>query len=164
MRERDRSVRPRRTTRLRVTEDFAAPPERVFELILSEEGFVDAMPPGVEVLSWPERFGEGEVLDLRWGAGGIHPVRWVAVIDAYEEGRSFSDLQVRGPLRYWRHTHTVEPYGEGTRHTDLVEFSTGLGPAGDLAVAIGIRGAFGPRLRRMHSALEGHGARGAPGA
>ncbi len=82
-----------------MTEDFDAPPERVFALTLSEEGFVDAMPPGVEVLGWPERFGEGEVLDLRWGVAGVHPVRWVAVIDAYEEGRSFSDLQVRGPFR-----------------------------------------------------------------
>jgi ligand-binding SRPBCC domain-containing protein len=149
----DPKVRPRRTTKLRVVEDFAAPPERVFALTLSEAGFVDAMPPGVEVLRWPERFGEDEVLDLRWGAAGVFPVRWTAVIDAYEEGRSFSDLQVRGPFRYWRHTHTVEPYGTGTRHTDLVEISTGLGPAGDLAAAIGIRGAFGPRLKRMRAAL-----------
>ncbi len=154
MRERDLSVRPRRTTKLRVVEDFAAPPERVFALTLSEAGFVDAMPPGVEVLSWPGRFGEGEVLDLRWGAAGVFPVRWTAVIDAYEEGRSFSDLQVRGPFRYWRHTHTVEPHAGGTRYTDLVEISTGLGPVGDLAAAIGVRGAFGPRLKRMRTALE----------
>ncbi|GAA1469806.1 SRPBCC family protein [Nocardiopsis exhalans] len=153
MRERDPRIRPRRTTKLRVTEDFAAPPDRVFALIQSEAGFLDAMPPGVEVLHWPERFGQGEVLDLRWGAAGVFPVRWTAVIDAYEEGRSFSDLQVRGPFRYWRHTHTVEPHGSGTRHTDLVEISTGLGPAGDLAAAVGIRGAFGPRLERMHTAL-----------
>ncbi|GHC73926.1 hypothetical protein GCM10007079_08380 [Nocardiopsis terrae] len=138
-----------------MVEDFDAPADRVFALILSRAGFLDAMPPGVEVLRWPERFGEGEVLDLRWGAAGFHPVRWTAVIDGYEAGRSFSDLQVRGPFRYWRHTHTVEPHGTGTRHTDLVEISTGLGPAGDLAAAIGIRGAFGPRLRRMHTALEG---------
>ncbi|MFE9245748.1 SRPBCC family protein [Nocardiopsis sp. NPDC006938] len=157
MRGRDRSAPPRRTTKLRVTEDFDAPPERVFALTLSEAGFVDAMPPGVEVLHWPERFGEGETLDLRWGVAGVYPVRWVAVIDAYEEGRSFSDLQVRGPFRYWRHTHTVEPCGAGARHTDLVEFGTGLGPAGDLAVAIGIRGAFGPRLARMRAALEAPG-------
>ncbi len=49
----------------------------------------------------------------------------------------------------------MEPYGGGTRHTDLVEISTGLGPAGDLAAAIGVRGAFGPRLNRMRAALEG---------
>ena len=155
MRERDPRVRPGRTTKLRVVEDFTAPPERVFALTVSEAGFTDAMPPGVEVLRWPERFGEGGVLDLRWGVAGVFPVRWTAVVDAYEEGRSFSDLQVRGPFRYWRHTHTVEPHGSGTRHTDLVEFSTGLGPAGDLAAAVGIRGAFGPRLERMRAALEG---------
>ncbi|MBR8743838.1 SRPBCC family protein [Nocardiopsis sp. MG754419] len=153
MPERDRRIRPRRTTTLRVTEDFDAPVERVFALILSQEGFLDAMPPGVEVLSWPAPFEAGGVMDLRWGVAGRYPVRWTAVIDAYEEGRSFSDLQVRGPFRYWRHTHVVEARGEGTRHTDVVEISTGLGPVGDLAAATAIRGAFGPRLRRMHAAL-----------
>ena len=152
--DRDPRIRPRRTTKLRVTEYFAAPPERVFALTLSEEGFVDAMPPGVEVLHWPGRFGRGEILDLRWGAAGYFPVRWTAVIDAYEEGRSFTDLQVRGPFRFWRHTHTVEPHGAGTLHTDLVEISTGLGPLGDLAAAAAVRGAFGPRLRRMRAGVE----------
>lgn len=150
----DRRVRPRRTTVLRVTEDFDAPVERVFALIVDRSAFLDAMPPGVGVRDWPEPFGRGGILDLRWGAAGLAPVRWTAVIDAYEEGRTFSDLQVSGPFRYWRHTHTVEPFGEGTRHTDVVEFSTGLGPVGDLTVAIAIRGAFGPRLRRMRAALE----------
>lgn len=146
--------RPRRTTTLRVVEDFAAPPERVFALLVSQEGFEHAMPPGTEVLAWPERFGVGSFLDLRWGVAGAYPVRWVAVIDAFEDGRSFTDRQLRGPLRFWRHTHTVEPRDGGTRHTDTVEFSTGLGPAGDLAVAVAVRGAFGPRLRRMHADLE----------
>ena len=158
MRERDRRIRPRRTTTLRVIEDFDAPVERVFALIISEAGFLDAMPPGVEVLDWPAPFGEGEAMNLRWGAAGFFPVRWGAVIDSYEEGRSFSDLQVSGPLRFWRHTHRVDPRGPGARHTDVVEFSTGLGPAGDLVVATALRGAFGPRLRRMRAALEGHRA------
>ncbi len=156
MREGDRRVRPRRTTKLRVVEDFRAPVERVFALIVDESGFLDAMPPGVEVLEWPEPFEAGGVMNLRWGAAGCFPVRWNAVIDAFEAGRSFSDLQVRGPFRYWRHTHRVEPYGSGTRHTDVVEFSTGLGPLVDLSVATALRGAFGPRLRRMRATLEEH--------
>lgn len=154
MRERDRRTRPRRTTKLRVIEDFDAPVGRVFALIISEAGFLDAMPAGVRVLNWPTPFREGEVMNLRWGVAGFFPVRWGAVIDSYEADRSFSDLQVSGPFRYWRHTHRVEPYGAGTRHTDVVEFATGLGPAGDLALAIALRGAFGPRLRRMRAALE----------
>ncbi|WP_017614108.1 SRPBCC family protein [Nocardiopsis salina] len=152
--ERAAARRPKRTTTLRVVEQFAAPPELVFALITSRDGFLNAMPPGVEVLAWPEHFGPGEVLDLRWGAAGVHPVRWLAEIDAFEHGRTFSDLQVRGPFRFWRHTHTVEPHNGGTRHTDTVEFSTGFGPAGDLVAAIALRGAFGPRLRRMHADLE----------
>ncbi|WP_017604002.1 SRPBCC family protein [Nocardiopsis alkaliphila] len=156
MRERDRRSRPRRTTTLRVIEDFDAPVERVFALIVSEAGFLDAMPAGVRVLDWPTPFGEGGVMNLRWGVAGFFPVRWRAVVDAYEEGRSFSDLQVNGPLRYWRHTHRVEPHGAGTRHIDVVEFATGLGPAGDLALAVALRGAFGPRLRRMRTTLEDH--------
>ncbi|GHD32747.1 SRPBCC family protein [Nocardiopsis kunsanensis] len=147
--------RPQRTTTLRVVEDFAATPEDVFALEVSREGFERAMPPGVEAVSWPERFAPGEVLEIRWGAAGLYPVRWVAVIDAFEEGRTFTDRQVRGPFRFWRHTHLVEPHGSGTgtRHTDVVEFSTGLGPVGDLAAATAIRGGFGPRLKKMHADL-----------
>lgn len=145
--------RPRRTTTLRVVEDFAAPPEDVFALEVSREGFENAMPPGVEAVSWPERFATGEALEIRWGAAGLYPVHWVAVIDAFEEDRFFTDRQVRGPFRFWRHTHLVEPHEGGTRHTDVVEFSTGFGPAGDLAAATAIRGGLGPRLKRMHADL-----------
>lgn len=144
----------RRTTKLRITEDFSAPPEKVFALCVSRAGFENAMPPGVRVLAWPDHFADGAVLDLRWDVAGLELVRWTAVVEDFDAGRSFTDRQARGPFRLWRHTHVCEPHGDGTRYTDVVEFSTGYGPPGDLAAATAIRFAFGPRLRRMRADLE----------
>lgn len=143
----------RRTTKLRITEDFAAPPEEVFSLCVSRAGFENAMPPGVRVLAWPEHFVDGAVLDFRWAVAGLELVRWTAVVEDFDDGRAFTDHQVQGPFRFWRHTHVCEPHGDGTRYTDMVEFSTGYGPPGDLVVATMIRLAFGPRLRRMRADL-----------
>lgn len=147
------SVRPRRTTKLRITEHFAAPPRDVFALCVSQAGFESAMPPGVRVLAWPDPFRAGAVMAFHWQVAGLVPVRWIAVIDAHEPEHFFTDLQTRGPLRYFRHTHRCEPEGDGTRYTDELEFSTGFGPLGDLAAATVVRAAFGPRLRRMHADL-----------
>lgn len=154
----DPTVRPRRTTKLTITEDFAAPPGDVYALGVSRAGFEAAMPAGVRVLSWPEAFEAGAVLAFQWRVAGLLPLRWIAVIDAHDEGRSFADLQTRGPFRYFRHTHRGVPRGNGTRYTDELEFSTGFGPPGDLVAAAVIRAAFGPRLRRMRAALERRGS------
>ena len=70
-----------RTTKLRITEDFAAPPEEVFSLCVSRAGFENAMPPGVRVLAWPEHFVDGAVLDFRWAVAGLELVRWTAVVE-----------------------------------------------------------------------------------
>lgn len=143
-----------RTTKLRVIEDFAAPPEDVFALCVSRAGFESAMPSGVRVLAWPERFVVGAVMEFHVAVAGLDLVRWKAVLDDVDTGRSFTDRQVRGPFRLWRHTHVCAPHGGGTRYTDVVEFSTGYGPLGDLAAAAALRLAFGPRLRRMRADLE----------
>lgn len=143
-------MRPRRTTKLRYTTRFAAPPEEVFALCVSRSGFEAAMPPGVRVHSWPAPFREGAAMSF-----SLAGLPWEALIDAYEEGRSFTDLQTRGPFRYFRHTHLCEPENGGTRYSDHLEFSTGLGPAGDLAAATAIRIAFGPRLSTMRALLGG---------
>ncbi len=61
------------------------------------------------------------------------PLRWVSRIALWEPGRTFVDVQVRGPYRIWRHRHEFEPSGDGTVVRDHVAYALPLGPLGELA-------------------------------
>ena len=40
---------------------------------------------------------------------GPFPARWIAEHSDYHEGRSFRDVQIKGPFAFWSHTHTIIP-------------------------------------------------------
>lgn len=63
------------------------------------------------------------------------PLRWVSRIALWQPGRTFVDVQVRGPYRVWRHRHEFERAGRGTVVRDHVEYALPLGPLGGLAHA-----------------------------
>ncbi|NYH52821.1 ligand-binding SRPBCC domain-containing protein [Nocardiopsis arvandica] len=149
--------RPRSTSTAVYTALFDAPSDRVFSFCTSRSGFEESMPSGVEVLRWPGRgFAQGEVMVLRWRLAGVLPVRWVGVIESFEDGVRFTDLQLRGLFRYFRHTHSVEPKGAATAYTDRVEFASRLGPAVDRTVLRPVMDRmFLARLARMRELLEG---------
>jgi ligand-binding SRPBCC domain-containing protein len=151
--------RPRATSTAIYTARFAAPPDRVFSFCTSRSGLEDSMPGGVRVLRWPERgFAEGETMVLHWRLAGVLPVRWVGVIDSFEDGAHFTDLQLRGLFRYFRHTHSVAPDGTGTAYTDRVEFAGRFGPVVDRTVLRFVMNRmFLKRLARMRDLVEGEG-------
>lgn len=151
--------RPRSTSTAVYTAYFDAPTDRVFAFCTSRSGLEGSMPGGVRVLRWPEEgFAEGEPMVLRWRLAGVLPVRWVGVIDSFEEGRHFTDLQLRGLFRYFRHTHSVAPDGAGTAYTDRVEFASRFGPFLDRTVLrLVMDRMFLRRLARMQGLVEnGH--------
>lgn len=58
---------------------------------------------------------------------------WVALHEAFEEGRQFRDIQEKGPFASWRHTHRFEPTGDGSSElVDAIEYRLPLGPLGRL--------------------------------
>jgi ligand-binding SRPBCC domain-containing protein len=63
------------------------------------------------------------------------PLRWVSRIALWEPGRTFVDVQVRGPYRVWRHRHEFEHAGRDTVVRDYVDYALPLGPLGALAHA-----------------------------
>jgi ligand-binding SRPBCC domain-containing protein len=83
----------------------------------------------------------GARIRYRLRIAGI-PVRWESCIARWDPGRSFVDQQERGPYRFWVHTHTFEPSGEGVRMEDTVRYALPLGPLGRLAHALWVRGAL----------------------
>lgn len=66
--------------------------------------------------------GEGALYDYTLRLHGL-PLRWRTLILAWEEGRHFEDLQLKGPYALWHHVHTFEDTPEGgTRMTDCVRY------------------------------------------
>jgi ligand-binding SRPBCC domain-containing protein len=63
------------------------------------------------------------------------PIRlaWDALIEDFRWLEGFCDVQLRGPFRYWRNCHTVEPHRSGTLLHDEVEYELPLGPFSSLA-------------------------------
>lgn len=86
----------------------------------------------------PIAMAEGTLIDYRLGLFGV-PLRWRTRIESYVPGESFVDVQLRGPYRLWRHTHTFEDVPGGTKMTDRVEYEIPLGPLGAAARAIFVR-------------------------
>ena len=60
-------------------------------------------------------------------------IRWDALIEDFRWLEGFCDVQLRGPFRYWRHCHTVQPHRRGTLLRDEVEYELPLGPLSPLA-------------------------------
>ncbi len=74
----------------------------------------------------------GAVIDYRVHVGPV-PVRWRTRITKWEPGRSFTDLQEKGPYRLWWHEHTFAADGSRTTMEDRVYYAPPLGIVGQLA-------------------------------
>lgn len=91
------------------------------------------------------------------------PVRtpWIARIVELEPGSHFTDVQVKGPFRTWRHRHGFEAAVRdgrgGTIVRDDLEFDLGFGAVGGavarLLVGPRIEATFAERQRRLADLL-----------
>lgn len=64
---------------------------------------------------------------------------WKTLIEEYEPPFHFVDVQLRGPYKLWRHTHTFRPTEQGTLVHDRVEYALPMGPFGRLAHRVRVR-------------------------
>ncbi len=114
------------------------------------------VPPwqGVDILQ-AEPLAEGSRTVLRLRVGPFHR-RWVAEHHAVEPPRGFTDVQVAGPFRRWKHAHRFLPGEDGTcALEDRVEWDPPRGlPASALAPAIDRAFAF--RHWRLAGDLRRH--------
>lgn len=74
----------------------------------------------------------GAEIDYRIRVAGI-PLVWKTLITEYEPPFLFTDQQVAGPYRYWRHRHEFHPSPQGTVVRDRVDYALPLGFIGRLA-------------------------------
>lgn len=78
-------------------------------------------PPIFAQIHYFEPLKEGSIAEFTLWFGPL-PVRWRAVHSNVSD-RGFTDTQVKGPLRYWQHTHRFTPISLNlTRVEEHVEY------------------------------------------
>ena len=84
------------------------------------------------VSSLPIEMDAGVRIEYKLSLYGV-PFRWRTLIESYEPETRFVDVQVEGPYRLWRHTHSFDDAPGGTLVDDRVEYEVPLGPIGEVA-------------------------------
>lgn len=116
----------------------ARPLEEVFAFFANAENLDLLTPPWLRfrvLTPSPITMGHGARIEyaIRWR--GL-PLGWVTQIEEWVSDERFVDVQVRGPYRMWRHTHSFTRAGEGTVIEDVVNYALPLGALGRLAHAL----------------------------
>jgi ligand-binding SRPBCC domain-containing protein len=86
----------------------------------------------------PVEMAPGTMIEYRLRLHRV-PIRWLTRIERWKPGERFVDVQVKGPYRFWHHTHTFHAHPDGTCVRDRVCYALPFGPLGDLAHALFVR-------------------------
>jgi ligand-binding SRPBCC domain-containing protein len=115
---------------------LAASADIVFAWHEEPEAFDRLTPPWASVRVLKRRGGirDGAQVLLRLGPSPLG-IRWHLRHVEYQRGRSFTDVQVTGPFRSWRHVHRITP--EGTQASLLEDHITYEMPLGRLGWLVG---------------------------
>ncbi len=108
--------------------------DAVFDWHEAPGAFAQLTPPRepVRVLRHEGGIRDGARVSLRVGPGPLS-FRWDLEHRGYRRGRSFTDVQVAGPLRCWKHVHQMTPQGADTCVLeDTIEYEFPLGRLGRL--------------------------------
>src|SRR5215217_8169223 len=95
---------------------------------------------------------EGTLIDYKLRLLGF-PLRWKARILRWHPPSGFVDEQVRGPYRYWEHTHSFYKDGDETIIEDVVRYGLPFWPLGEIAHPI-VRPQLGRIFRFRQSAVR----------
>jgi hypothetical protein len=123
--------------------------EKVF-LFFSDARNLERLTPAMlhfKVISMSTaEIGEGTDIRYRLKIHGL-PVRWVSRITDWERPRSFSDIQISGPYRYWCHRHIFESADGGTWIRDRVQYGLPMGLLGQIF----LKGFIGDDVKKIFS-------------
>jgi ligand-binding SRPBCC domain-containing protein len=111
------------------------PPEKLFDLARSIDLHVDSQEHSGERAVGGVTSGLiGEGQDVTWRARhfGV-PLTMTSRITEFTFPSSFTDEQIRGPFKSFRHVHEFEATSTGSIMTDRVEFTAPFGLPGRLA-------------------------------
>jgi ligand-binding SRPBCC domain-containing protein len=85
------------------------------------------------------------------------PLRWLTEIERWDPPYEFIDIQIKGPYKFWRHTHRFRELESGTRIADIVDYTLPFGVLGrmvhHLQVAKDLAMIFDYREQRVRALL-----------
>jgi len=125
----------------------ALPPERMFDLARSVDAHVESQKgSGERAVAGVTSglIGAGQEVTWRARHFGI-PLTMTSHITHFDFPRSFTDEQVKGPFRSFRHIHEFAATPGGCLMTDRVEFAAPFGPLGRVVERLLLR----PYLQRL---------------
>lgn len=108
--------------------------EALFAWHEAPDAFARLTPPweAVQVLVQEGGIRNGARVVLKVGPRPF-ALRWELTHEDYRPGRSFTDRQVRGPFRCWRHEHRMHPDGpDACVLEDVIEYAFPFGWLGNL--------------------------------
>src|SRR5215217_7904248 len=115
--------------------ESALPPERLFDLARSIDLHLDSQEHSGERAVGGVTAGLiGEGQDVTWRARHFGlPLAMTSRITEFTFPSSFTDEQIRGPFKSFRHVHEFESTPGGSIMTDRVEFTAPFGLLGSIS-------------------------------
>jgi ligand-binding SRPBCC domain-containing protein len=130
------------TCELAASQVLPLPRERAFAFFEDPRNLFDITPDWLRFVM-KDRETKTEVFE---GAEFDYTIRWLSVtlrwrsrIEGYRPPEQFTDVQLVGPYRSWRHRHTFEEVPGGTLMRDIVTYRLPFGLLGSTAHALAVR-------------------------
>ena len=102
----------------------------------------------------PVEMKQGMLIQYALRLRGI-PLRWLTQVEDWNPPYEFVDIQLKGPYRLWRHTHTFLSVNGGTKVVDEIEYALPFGLLGRIVhrvqVARDVAGIFDYRQEKIRT-------------
>lgn len=82
---------------------------------------------------------EGMFIDYKITPIFSIPMKWCTEIKQVDEHKSFTDFQLKGPYKLWRHFHEFIPNKDGVLMRDILKYKLPFGILGTVAHTLFIR-------------------------
>jgi ligand-binding SRPBCC domain-containing protein len=133
--------------------------EKVFAFHADAANLLKITPPDSHVkIIGGSRIYLGAKIHLKVTVPVLGESDWESEITEFWQNESFTDEQVRGPFKRWKHKHVFQPIEGGTRITDIVDYEVPFGLIGALVsrslVERQLREMFAYRQEKTKELLE----------